>query len=240
MQEAVRVITGLAALVGFGLMMGLHPALYGATADMLAREVKIAHRLPWMMAGLAAGATLLVLIFQSFDPTNLVALLEHRVDEALLNRVVDLVAGSVFIIGAVIVALWRLRVPELPHHPPKAPPESAQPLGYFVIGFSSAVIGFTTLPVMYLTGRVAVGLAEDLAGRLLAYGVFLIALCGPFFAIAWIWSRFPALSRRVSALYAIVLRLDYRPAFAVLLAFSGTVLIAFALLRPTFAFLPTL
>lgn len=233
MHEVARWMAGLSALVGFGLAMGLNPALYGATADMLARDVQTWRRLCWMVGGLFAGATVLFVLFQSFDPTNLVALLEQRVDEAALNAVVDLVAGILLLLGGIAVVVWRLRVPVRPTRPVKAPKPSAQPFSYFALGFSSAVVGFTTLPLMYLTGRVTSGLAHDLLGRLLAYGVFLVALGAPFFALAWLWSRFPTLSRRVGAFYTEALAKDYRIAFAVLLAVSGVALIVLALVPRT-------
>ena len=40
---------------------------------MLARDVDAAPRLRWMVGGLAVGATILVLIFHSFDPSRIVA-----------------------------------------------------------------------------------------------------------------------------------------------------------------------
>ncbi|MFV0432784.1 MAG: hypothetical protein ACK5LO_02200 [Leucobacter sp.] len=229
MAEIVKWAAALSSLVGFALAMGLNPALYGATADMLARDVEAGPRLRWMVGGLAVGATLLFVIFLSFDPRNLETALKGRVDAAVLNRGVDVVAGIMFLVAATAVTHWRLRVPELPQRPAKTPKSNAGSISYFAIGFSSAVVGFTTLPLMYLTGRVVSALSPDLALRALAYCVFLVALGAPFFTLAWVWSRFPALAKKITAFYTRVLHSDYRWPLAVLLALAGLTFLGLAL-----------
>ena len=57
MHEVLAWGAAILSLVGFGLAIGVNPALYGATADMLARDVDAAPRLRWRAGGLAAGAT---------------------------------------------------------------------------------------------------------------------------------------------------------------------------------------
>ncbi len=229
MHELTTWALALATLVGFGLAMGLNPALYSATADMLARNVQVAARMSWMVAGLAAGATALFALLQTFDPTNLVAAVRDDVDRALLSRAVDLVVGTVFLIAAGAIAVWAWRIPTRTVRPQRVRSQGARAIGYFPLGLSCAVIGFTTLPIMYMTGRVTAGLSPDIGLRLVAYAVFLIALIGPFIALAWLWSRFPAVSARVADFYAGAMRWDYRWASVAILAVTGLVSIALGL-----------
>ncbi|MFC5124003.1 hypothetical protein ACFPRL_11545 [Pseudoclavibacter helvolus] len=70
LDEVLRWGTSLLTLCGFGLAMGLNPALYAATGDVLARNVDVSKRLAWMLLGLAVGTTTLLLVFRSFDPTT--------------------------------------------------------------------------------------------------------------------------------------------------------------------------
>jgi hypothetical protein len=224
-QELAKWVVALSTLVGFGLTMGFNPALYGATADMLARNKQVAARMGWMVAGLVTGATVLFALFQSFNPTALVAVLQGDVDRALLSRAVDIVVGSVFVIAAAVLAAWALRVPTRPGRPQRVHAPDAPSITYFPLGLSCAIVGFTTLPIMYMTGRITTGLTDDIALRLAAYAVFLLALVGPFLALAWLWSRFPGVSGRVSSLYARAMHTDFRWASAAILAAGGLVFI---------------
>lgn len=231
MHDAARWMAGLSSLIGFGLAMGLNPALYGATADMLARDVRTAPRLLSMLAGLATGATVLYLALRAFDPTSLVDTIERDLDQALLDRVVDVVAGAVFALLGIVVLVWRLLQPDRPPREQKPPAAKGRLANYFALGVSSSIVGFTTFPLMYLTGRVTTSLADDLLGRALAYGVFLIALVAPFIAIAWLWTKLPRLSHRVTDLYSAAMHKDYRIAIAVLLLAAGVGVVLWALLR---------
>lgn len=153
-QELLKWIGALAMLTGFALTMGGNPALYAATADMLARKTRWLPRIIWMTAGLALGSTVLFAIFQFVNPNSFVHAVRGRVDDLLLNIWVDLVAGVVFLLAAAGIAAWRILRPTLPVRAPSEPKPDAKPYSYFVISVSSSIIGFTTLPVMYLTGRV--------------------------------------------------------------------------------------
>jgi hypothetical protein len=227
-QDLARWVVALSTLVGFGLTMGLNPALYGATADMLARNMHVAARMSWMVAGLATGATALFALLQTFDPTNLVIAIRGDVDTALLSRVVDFVVGAIFLAIAALIAWWVFRVPTRPIRPARRA-QNAPAITYFPLGLSCAVIGFTTLPIMYMTGRVTAGLTSHLGLRLAAYAVFLVALVGPFLVLAWIWSRFPTISRHVTEFYARITHGDYRWASAALLGVAGLVFIGLGL-----------
>ena len=243
MHETATWSAALLALVGFGLSLGLNPALYGATVDMLAREANPWPRLSWMTAGLFAGATVLYALLQTFNPTSLVSALRGRVDEAVFNRTVDLVAGVAFLLLGAALAAWAMRArgarrlsaqPSTPPPPtPPAPSKRQTRLsGYFLIGLSSSIIGFTTLPIMYLTGRVVTGLSPELLPRALAYSVFLLALAAPFFAIAGIWRGLPRLSARISDLYSRARHWDHRWTGAALCALSGLLCLALVVFAP--------
>lgn len=233
MGEIFRWGTGILTLFGFGLAMGLNPTLYAATADMLARNVKVSQRLAWMLIGLAAGATVLLFIFHSFDPTNIVAAFRGRVDAALVNRTVDVVVAAAFIISAVLVIVWKIRAPALRAKSPKTSktPKTSKPrssaYGYFFLGIS-ACIGFTTLPIMYLTARLITTLTTDVVLRPVAYGIFLIGLAAPFVALVWVWSRMPTLTERVTGFYAKAMAWDYRGALMVLLLLAAVLFLGLA------------
>lgn len=79
---------------------------------------------------------------------------------------------------------------------------------------------------MYLTGRLVVGVSPDIALRLVAYAVFLIALVAPFILLAWIWSRFPRASGKVTEFYGRILAWNFRwVAFVVMLLCAIALLI---------------
>lgn len=240
MHETASWAAALLALVGFGLSLGLNPALYGATVDMMARDVNPWPRLSWMTAGLFAGATLLYALLQTFNPTSLVSALRGRVDEAVFNRTVDLIAGIAFLLLGAALAAWAMRARRASESP-STPPASTPPTpsrrqtrlsGYFLIGLSSSIIGFTTLPIMYLTGRVVTGLSAELLPRALAYAIFLLALAAPFFAIAGIWRGLPRLSARISDLYTRARHWDHRWTGAALCALSGLLCLALVVFAP--------
>lgn len=229
MHEVIKWAGAVPMLVGFGLALGLNPALYGTTADTLARNTNVGARLTWLLAGLVSGATLLVLVLHGFDPTSLMSGLRSTVTEAVLSRTVDLAAGALFVIAAAAVVVWKRRVPVLPPHKKRDTKSNAQSISYFAIGASSAIVGFTTLPIMYLTGRLVVSLSPHPPFWVLAYMIFLAALVAPFVGLALIWSRFPATARKVTGAYTRVLESDYRPLTAVLLALAGLVLLGLGL-----------
>ena len=228
MHEVLAWGTAILSLIGFGLAIGVNPALYGATADMLARDVDAAPRLRWMVGGLAVGATILVLIFHSFDPSRIVAASQGKLDAALVNRAIDVFTGVMFVLSAVAVVWWKIRVPTLPTKQSKPAKQRSGAFSYFFLGLG-ACIGFTTLPIMYLTGRLISGISTSLVVWLLAYGVFLIALAAPFFTLAWVWSRVPKLTQRITEFYARARLWDYRRVLAILLAAVGLVFFGLAL-----------
>lgn len=220
MDDLTRWTAALTTLVGLGLTLGLNPALYGATADMLAQNVRVIPRMAFMVAGLATGATILYLALQSFDPTEFVSAAERQAAEAVLDRRVDLAAGALFLAGAAAMVVWRLRVPI--RAPRTKPVKSrAHSWSYYVLGVSCSVIGFTTLPIMYMTGRIADGVSDHPALRWTAYAVFLVALAAPFVLLATAWLHFPATAARVNGYYTRAIDMDHRWLYAGVLAVAG-------------------
>lgn len=220
MDDLARWTAALTTMVGLGVTLGLNPALYAATADALAQNTRVAARVGWMVAGLATGATVLYLVLQSFDPTEFVTAAERRTADAVLDRRVDLAAGAVFVAGAVAMGLWRIRRPaRSPHR--TAATSHAHGWSSYVLGVSCSIIGFTTLPIMYMTGRVADGVSDHPVLRWLAYAVFLAALAAPFVLLATAWSRFPTTAARVNRVYLRMIEADHRIVYAVVLAVAG-------------------
>ena len=220
MDHLARWVAALTTLVGLGLTLGLNPALYGATADVLAQNVRVVSRMAWMVAGLATGATILYLLLQSFDPTEFVTAAERQTTEAVLDRRVDLAAGAVFLAGAAAVAVWRIRVP-VRRVRPKRTTSRAHSWSYYVLGVSCSIIGFTTLPIMYMTGRVADGVTDQPLLRWLAYAVFLVALAAPFVLLATAWLHFPTTATRVHGYYVRAIDMDHRWLYAGVLGIAG-------------------
>lgn len=58
--------------------------------------------------------------------------------------------------------------------------------GLYVLGATSTVVGFTTLPIAYLTGRTVESASGDVVFRAVLYAVFLAALVAPFVLLAWV------------------------------------------------------
>lgn len=228
LDEVLKWGSALLTLCGFGLAMGLNPALYAATGDMLARNVDVAKRLRSMLLGLALGATALLLIFRSFDPTSLVTSFRGSLDTALLNRTIDLVVSAIFLVSAAAVVVWRARVTKFPKKPEAPTKPRASASAYFFLGLG-ACVGFTTLPIMYLTGRLIHGLTPDDLLRGVAYAVFLIALAAPFLTLAWVWTKIPSVTARVVGFYSKAAEWDYRRTLAILLALAGLLFLGLGL-----------
>lgn len=240
MHELMKWVGAVPTLVGLGLALGMSPALYGATADTLARGSHIRSRLTWLLSGLVAGATVLVVVLRGLDPAHFVAQVRSRGDALVEDRMVDLTAGVMLLVAACVVAVWVWAVPDRTR-PQDAASSSGEGAAsgpgsdgpsptLFLVGFGSSIIGVTTLPIMYLTGRVVAGVSPDLLLRAAAYLVFVVALVAPFIALAWLWTRFPAATRKVTAAYDRVLAWDPRITGVVIMAVGGIAMVAVGLL----------
>lgn len=238
MKDMMTWFAALPTLVGLGLALGMNPVLYGAVADTLARGRRVESRLTWLLAGLMSGATVLVLVLHGLNPANLVSRVQHRADAVLEDRVVDLVVGVLLMLVAIAMAV-RVRVAPAngagtdPNVMPESSTvENSRPTALFMLGATSAIVGFTTLPIAYMAGRTVDGVGPELLPRLFAYAVFLAALVGPFVLLAWIWSRFPVAAKRVTAMYDRALAWDSRLVAVWVLAVIGALLVGFSLPMP--------
>ena len=229
-DDVVRWVLTIPPLLGLGLVMGFSPTLYGYSLHQLTRGNASAVR--WMVAGLFAASTLLVVIFQFFDPTNITHLLRHRIDEFLLARGVDAIAG-ILLIGAGVATLVvdrddRTRAPK-----PHKQVSKAQGWGAAAVGFGNTLIGFSGIATMYIVGRVASGVSTHLPIRALAYLVFSTALVGPYLVAPWLWRRHPTLAARVTSGYDWVVSRDLRTPLAIAMLGAAAVFLVLAVVgRP--------
>lgn len=229
MSDVARWVAALSTLVGLGLSLGLNPALYAATTNVLAQNTRVAPRIGGMIVGLAVGATVLYFLLQTFDPTALVTAAETRATDAVRDTWVDALAGALFLVGAVGVGGWKLREPKRPPRVATIAPRT-RTWSYVALGLGCSVIGFTTLPIMYMTGRVTEGVTADPLLRIAAFVVFLVALAAPFAGLAGVWSFFPSAAARVNGIYARLARTDHRWLYTGVLAGAAVGCFVLALL----------
>lgn len=223
------------SLLGLGLVMGFSPTLYGYTLHQLTRSRPASVRS--MVIGLVAASTLLVVVFQFFDPTNLTKLLRHRIDALLLARGVDIAAGICLVAaGTVMLILRRDDRAGSPRDPARLRvPRNAAAMRYprvraALVGFGNTLIGFSGVATMYLVGRVASQVSDRLLLRALAYCVFLVTLVAPYLLVTWAWDRYPGFARRVRGGYAWVVDRDFKGPIAVGLLIVGAALLGLGLL----------
>lgn len=230
MASGAGVVGAAVSLVGLGWALGLNPALYGATVDMLARTSNPVKRLIWMLGGLFIGATALFFVLQGLNPNHFVSMMKQDLSVAILNRIVDGIAGGLFILGGIATVAWRMRVPVIKKRAAKTPEPHSGLWSYFALGAGASIVGFTTLPIMYLTGRIVMGTTHNLGVRVILFALFLIALASPFVLLAFVWSRFPKFSHTLQARYAQALAQDYRYLLGSLAIVIGVAFIVFAMI----------
>lgn len=231
MQGIISWGTALIALIGYAIVFGIHPMLYGTTADLLARGGRVRSRLAWLLVGLVGGATGMFLLLHIVDPTRYLSAIERELKVKALDHMVDLYAGLIVLAAAAAVVIWKLAKPTMTSQEIKLPGAGVEAIGYALVGLSCAVVGFTTWPLMYLVMRTVSGLSDHTLVTAPAFIVFLLALIFPFVFLSWIWSRFPKFTTKVTNLYTRVLALDYRWILAAVLALCGVGLLALAFIR---------
>lgn len=96
----------------------------------------------------------------------------------------------------------------------------------------NTLIGVSDMATMYVTGRVIASASKDLAVEAGLYLVFLVAVVGPYLLLAVLWSRFPGLAHRLTALTDRLSRLDLRPVLAVALLLAGAVFAVLGIVGP--------
>lgn len=209
------------SMVGLGLVMGASPTLYAIVMRVLTTATDPVTAVRWITVGVGAGTTVLLLLFRVIDPETLTALVADRAGKLLVRRVVDLVAGAVFLVLA-IRAVLGLRRPERPTKP-AAPPRLERPGPMFLTGLANALIGVSGMATMYVTGRVLASASRDPLVLLVLYAVFLVAVVGPYLLLSVLWHRFPVLGHRVTALTGRLAAIDTRPLLVAALFLAAAV-----------------
>lgn len=222
---AIALASAAVSLLGLGLVMGFTPSLYAVVLHLLAHTPKAATMIRWVTVGMMLGSTLLVVVFRFVDPETLTAALKGRVEELLIRHSVDLTAGSLLLIAALIEYRRYRTTPFTPHKAP-ARHDTESPRKMVLLGFINTVVGVSGMATMYITGRVITGASHDIVVDLILYAVFLVGFVGPYLLAAWLWRRFPKAARRIEDLTATLSRKDIRPVVVVGLALAGLVFLA--------------
>ena len=182
-----------------------------------------------LAAGLAAGSTVMLLVFRTVDPNTWIDAARSDVEAVLIRRAVDLAAAVVFLIAGAVV-LRRARRPRRAQTVPENVPHEDR-LRMAGVGFVNTFLGFSGFATMYVVtmyvvGRILTGLSHDILWQAVAYLPFLLTLVGPYLLAAWAWPRVPTAARRVTAVYDWVTSRDLRPVMGWALVLAG---VAFSL-----------
>lgn len=222
-MQTGHVLAALVGLVGLGVSMGFSPTLYDMALRVMIKRRTARDSLRGLLAltgGLAAASTLLLVVFRAVDPETLIALWRGRAEAFLVRRAVDLVAGVLLLLTALVAALvWVQRPPKVRKERPRS--ESYRRL--FAIGFVNTLVGVSGIATMYVTGRVITAASGEWWVRGVLYVDFMVALAGPYLAVGWAWERFPALGRTVQRAQHWVSTHDLRWAVVVAVAVAGLV-----------------
>lgn len=216
-----------ASLLGLGLVMGTSPTLYAIVVRLLSTSKRPAPSVRWMLVGVAAATTLLLLVFRVVDPDTLTAFLRDRTEKLLVNAGVDLLAGLVFLILG-LRELRRLRLPRTPRRPRAASgvEHETRPWRLVLVGAANTLIGVSGMATMYVTGRVITGASHDVAIQGVLFLLFLVMVLGPYLLLTWAWGRYPAFARAITRLLERLHAMDTRPLLAVGLLLGAVVFLA--------------
>ena len=218
--DLIRLAGATLSLLGLGVVMGVSPTLIAVTLRVLTEIQQPNRPIGFMLAGLTAGSTALLLVLQIVDPRSFEALLKHDVEGVLVRRSVDLTAGALFLVAS--VPMWvRARAPRKPRAP--KPPPTGNPWEMVLIGALNAVVSVSGIATMYLTARLIRGASDADLIRATGYVIFVLALVSPYVLLAWVWERFPRVSRRLSAFFGRLAAADLRPAEAALTSLVGLI-----------------
>lgn len=99
--------TTVPALVVLGFVMGFSPTLYGITLHYLVQGRVGQRAVVSMMAGLAAGCTVLTILYQFVDGRVISTFISDSVRALFVQRYVDLVAGVLLLASAVILSQFK-------------------------------------------------------------------------------------------------------------------------------------
>lgn len=211
-------LAAAASLLGLGLVMGTSPTLYAIVIRLLTSSTsgsRATAAVRWMLLGVALGSTVLLLVFRVVDPRTLTFALRDDTEKLLVSSGIDLLAGLVFLVLG-FRELRRLRRPRTPHRAKASrdPAHERRPGRLVLMGAANALIGVSGMATMYVTGRVITGASHDLAIQAGLFGIFLVAVLGPYLALALAWERFPAFARLITRVLDRISATDTRPLLA--------------------------
>lgn len=223
-------LAGVAAsLVGFGLLYAFSPSTYALVLHILTTSQRALRTIAWLCLGMALAALGCLLLFRVVDPETLTALAKTRAEEVLVRRGVDLAAGAVLLLAGIIAAM-RARGPR-PAPKPRRAVRRGEPAGHMILlGAAEALTSVSGMATMYVAGRVIASASRDLLVQALLVAVLLAAVMAQHLLVAWLWGRFPALARRVTALYDRLVAIDRRPLLAAGLLVAGAVFLVLGIL----------
>lgn len=206
--DLLRFAGAAVSLASIGVLMGFSPLLIAMSLNVLARVRRAIRALTFLLLGLIMGATFILLVLQVFDPRSLQAVLSNDIEKLAVRSSVDLTAGTLFIIAAVIMWLQMKRPPR-PKKPLKEP--QGKPWEMTLIGFSDTVLAFSGFATMYVVARILRSVSDHDAVRVLAYAIFVAAMVAPYVLLAWAWKRFPTVSSAIVRFFSRIATVDYRP-----------------------------
>ncbi|SYZ34001.1 Protein of uncharacterised function (DUF2910) [Propionibacterium australiense] len=226
MMGAVWAAAG--SMIGLGLLMGFSPTTYALVVHLLTVARRPGRSVAWICVGLAAIATVMLVVFHFVDPDRLTELFRARASALLIRRGVDLVAGVLALAaGLAELADWRVDLPR--RRRPRAS-HGGSPLHLVGLGVAAG-IGLSAPVTMYVTGRVIASVTHDVVVAALLYLVFLAALVGPYLGAVVAWVRMPHLASSVKAFFERAARLDHRPIAGTVLLVIGLVFVLLAIVH---------
>ncbi|SPF67751.1 Glycolipid exporter Gap/Sap [Propionibacterium ruminifibrarum] len=216
------------SMIGLGLLMGFSPTTYALVVHLLTVARRPGRSVAWICVGLAAIATVMLVLFHFVDPDRLTDLFRARASALLIRRGVDLVAGVLALAaGAAQLVDWRVNLPR--RRRPRAS-HGGSPSHLIGLGVVAG-IGLSEPATMYVTGRVIASVTHDVVVAGLLYLVFLAALVGPYLGAVLAWVRMPRVADAVRTFFERAARLDHRPIAGAVLLGIGVVFVLLAIVH---------
>ena len=221
--EMVRILSGVVGQLGLGLATGFSPTLIAVTLRILTGTPRPDRAIAFMLAGLVAGSTALLLLLQVVDPRSIEQLVTEDAHRILVFRGVDLTAGALFLVAGAVMAI-RSRRPRKPRRAHPAP--AGRPWEMILLGASSVLLSMSSIATLYMAARIIGGIHENDVIRGASYLVFVVGLIAVYAALALLWRRVPAFASRAESLFRRLGALDLRPWEAGIVLLAGAVFLA--------------
>jgi cytochrome c biogenesis protein CcdA len=224
--EVLRLTGAVVSVVGLGIVMRLSPTLIALTLRVLTDATRAYRAVAFMLLGLTIGTTLILLILQVIDPHTFEAAISGDLRQLLVRRGIDLLAGAIFIIAAIVMGLRARRPPreKKPHRR-----LSGTPWEMTLLGLTNTLMGFSGFATMYAVARVIRAASGDDALKALTYVIFVAAMVAPYVLLAWAWRRLPSESAAVKRFFSRIAEVDVRPWATALTLVLGLAFVAMAI-----------